>query len=396
VPWYFFTGTLFFTMNVKSLGTPESMMASNDEIGEWGMSEGWPTDPGPLENPLGLAGFEFLEFAVFSDQEFSELVQVFEGLGFVEASRHRSKDVVRYNQGDINLILNREADCFARSFAMVHGMSVCAMAFRVDDAEIAHAEALKRGAQSFQGVVGPGELVIPAIRSVSGSLIYYVDLFGQRGSIYERDFRPVVAGEAARKPGPKPVGLERIDHVSLTVMPGRTPKWVGFFKEMFSFYEWSHNRLRDPSGTVASAVVSSPCKTIHLPINESADSDTSPNRFVAEYFGEGIQHIALQTRDLFAAMKAIEANGLAMLPMPARFYDELAREGEQPNAFVEELRAHNILIDTEGGGRFLHAYTQPIRDRFFFEIVQRDHHAGFGRRNAGIRLEALSELYASS
>lgn len=340
-------------------------------------------------NPLGLAGFEFLEFATYTEEERDELVRAFRALGFIETSRHRLMDVTRFNQGAINLVLNREPDCFARSFAMVHGASICAMGLRVADAKRAFNHATSRGAQVFAGTGKPGELAMPAIRGVFGSLIYYVDIFGGRGSVYDEDFRPVPGSNAKATP----VGLDRIDHVSITVLPGRTAKWIDFFKEMFGFHDWSHNILHDPGGTVVSNVVSSPCNTIHFPINESSDSGTSPNRFLTEYFGEGIQHIAFHTDDIFATVRAMEANGLSPLRMPARFYDDLAAGGEHAPEFVEELRAHNILVDTEGGGQFLHAYTHPICNRFFFEVVQRKDYAGFGKGNAGVRLEAMREAY---
>ncbi|WP_316979817.1 4-hydroxyphenylpyruvate dioxygenase family protein [Shumkonia mesophila] len=355
------------------------------------MSDAEPVDWRTAPNPHGLAGIEFLEFATFTDAEQEELKRVFGALGFAEASLHRSKKVTRFNQGDINFILNTEPDCFARSFATVHGVSVCAMALRVADAKKAHAFALKQGAQTYNdGTIGPGELRIPAIRGVYGSLIYYVDLFGKKGSIYDKDFRP--AGGAAK---PAAAGLTRIDHVSLTVLPGRTAKWVDFFKDLFGFHTWSHNVLRDPAGSVISNVVSSPDGTVHFPINESTDTGTDANRFVTEYFGEGIQHIALQTDDIFATVRAIEAAGLNLLPIPGRVYDEMAAAGKHPAAEVRALREHNILLDTEGGGRFRHAYTHPICNRFFFEIVERDGYTGFGRANASVRLEALREFYGA-
>jgi 4-hydroxyphenylpyruvate dioxygenase len=263
------------------------------------------------------------------------------------------------------------------------------MALRVADAKKAHAFAIKHGAQTYDdGTIGPGELRIPAIRGVYGSLIYYVDLFGAKGSIYDKDFRPADGGKATA------AGLTRIDHVSLTVLPGRTAKWVDFFKDLFGFHTWSHNVLRDPAGSVISNVVSSPDGTVHFPINESTDTGTDANRFVTEYFGEGIQHIALQTDDIFAAVKAIEAAGLNLLPIPGRVYDELEAGGHSPE-LLGEIRKHNILIDTEGGGRFLHAYTPPVCNRFFFEIVERDGYTGFGRANASVRLEALREFYGT-
>ena len=355
---------------------------SNEKGGDWREAP----------DPPGLAGFEFLEFATYTEAERDELMRTFLALGFTETSRHRFMEVIRFNQGGINLVLNREPDCFARSFAIVHGASICAIGIRVDGAKHAHAYALGRGAQTFSRTGKPGELAMPAIRGVFGSLIYYVDVFGENGSVYDEDFRPCHASSTTDTTPPgTAVGLACVDHVSITVLPGRTPKWVHFFKDLFGFHDWSHNIIHDPDGTVVSNVVSSPCGTIHFPINESSDTGTSPNRFLTEYFGEGIQHIAFQTPDIFAAARAIEANGLSLLRMPARFYDEVLESGQHPRRFVQELRDHDILIDTEGGGQFLHAYTHPICNRFFFEIVQREDYVGFGRANARVRLEAMHE-----
>jgi len=209
------------------------------------MSDAEPVDWRKAPNPHGLAGIEFLEFATFTDAEQAELKRVFAALGFAETSLHRSKKVIRFNQGDINFILNTEPDCFARSFATVHGVSVCALALRVADAKKAHAFAVKRGAQTYdEGAVGPGELKIPAIRGVYGSLIYYVDLFGEKGSIYDKDFRPneAAAGAAGRLNPQRPRGLDRACPAHRQV--------VDFFKDLFGFHTWSHNIIRDPPGAV--------------------------------------------------------------------------------------------------------------------------------------------------
>ena len=343
---------------------------------------------GPWDNPLGLAGMEFIEFSAFSDQEVAELTRVFTTLGFAEAGRHRSKDVIWFHQGDINFVLNREPDSFARSDAIVHGLSVCAVGFRVQDSRTVIQRAVAHGAHTYEERIGPGEIRIPAIRGVYGSLIYLVDLFGERGSVFDVEFRPLPS--PARRM--RDAGLRRIDHVSISVLSGRTQQWVDFYKELFGFHEWSHNQIRDPNGLVVSTVVSSPCGGIHIPINESPDEDTSCSRFLRDYFGEGVQHIAVESDDLIASVQAIEGNGLSLLPMPAGFYDDLAKGGEFNADFVQQLRQHNILVDTEEGGQYLHAYTKPIAGRFYFEIVQRQNYRGFGRKNASLRLQALANL----
>lgn len=345
-------------------------------------------DGGPWENPLGLAGVEFIEFSAFSDHEVQELTEVFKALGFAEAGHHRSKDVTWFHQGEVNFVLNREPDSFARSYAIVHGLSVCAMGFRVQDSRTVVQRAVAHGAHTYEERIGPGEIRIPAIRGVYGSLIYLVDFFGKRGSVFDVEFRPPARTSRRQRDA----GLKRIDHVSLSVLSGRTQQWVDFYKELFGFHEWSHNQIRDPNGIVVSTVVSSPGDDIHIPINESPDEDTSCSRFLRDYFGEGVQHIAIESDDLFASVQAIEANGLSLLPMPAGFYDELAKSGEFKADFVERIRQHNILVDTEDGGQYLHAYTKPIAGRFYFEIVQRQNYRGFGRKNASVRLEALASL----
>jgi len=345
-------------------------------------------DGGPWENPLGLAGIEFIEFSAFSEHEVDELTRVFTTLGFAEAGRHRSKDVIWFHQGEINFVLNREPDSFARSYAIVHGLSVCAMGFRVRDSRAVIQRAVAHGAHPYEERIGPGEIRIPAIRGVYGSLIYLVDFFGQRGSVFDVEFRPLPSSPSRARDA----GLKRIDHVSLSVLSGRSQQWVDFYRELFGFHEWSHNQIRDPNGIVVSTVVSSPCGKIHIPINESPDEDTSCSRFLRDYFGEGVQHIAVESDDLFASVQAIEGNGLSLLPMPGGFYDDLLKGGEFNADFVQQLRQHNILVDTEDGGQYLHAYTKPIAGRFYFEIVQRQNYRGFGRKNASVRLEALAKL----
>lgn len=336
------------------------------------------------ENPLGLAGIEFVEFAAFDGGETRALADTLEALGFVKTSWHRSKDVWLYRQGDINLILDLEPDSLARSFATVHGVSVCAMAFRVNDAEAAHASVVGHGAQDYRERTGPNELLIPAVRDHSGSLIYFVDRFGQRGSIYEIDFEDAPAPSGS----PGDADLHRIDHVSLSVRRGRTRKWVNYYSHLFGFYEVDFNCITDPEGYVLSTVVTCPEGDIQICINEPMDENTNSALFLKENFGEGVQHIAFETRDIMGFMEKAEQRNLETLPISSGYYHDLEKEGYDP-ALVDRLRRHNVMIDTEGGGRFLHAYTRPVENRFFFEVVQRDDHTGFGRHDVTARLLAL-------
>lgn len=338
------------------------------------------------DNPLGLAGFEFLEFAVYTPKEAGALVRLFEGLGLAAAARHRSKDVTLYRRGEVNFVLNLEPDCFAHSFALVHGPSVCAMAFRVRDAQAALARALAHGEQRYEGRHGPGELDIPAIRGLNGSLVYLVDLFGAKGSIYDVDFR-MVPMPAATKPGP-----DAIDHVSHVVVRGQMEHWVRFYCDIFGFREEPAHRIADASGAILSKVVDSPCGLIRIPINEPLDHDTEADHFIHDYFGEGVQHIALRTSDLMAAVADAARNGVEFLPIPETYYAALRAAAVVPLDLVDRLQQHNILIDIDGGGSLLQAYTKPVAGTIFFELLERRAHAGFGHRNASTRLAALRAL----
>ncbi len=344
--------------------------------------------PPIFANPLGLDGLEFLEFATYKAVEGEAFARLFAGLGFAPAARHRSKDVTLHRQGGINFILNLEPDCFAHSFALVHGPSVCAMAFRVADAQAALARAVAHGEKRYDGRIGSGELAIPAIRGLHGSLIYLVDRYGPRGTIYDVDFRsaPAAAGEDA--------GLAAVDHLSHVVMRGQMEHWVDFYCGIFGFHEEPAHRIADASGAILSKVVDSPCGSIRIPINEPVDPDTEADHFIHEYFGEGVQHVALRTDDLITAVDACMRNGVEFLPIPQSYYAGLRATASLPAEVIDGLEARNIMVDVDGPGWLLQAYTRPVGGTNFFELLQRHDHLGFGHRNAATRLQALRGLRA--
>ncbi len=248
------------------------------------------------DNPMGTDGFEFVEYTGPDPQA---LAALFERMGFVAAARHRSKNVTLYKQGDVNFILNAEPESFAQAFARLHGPSVCAIAFRVADAAQAYERAISLGAKPVHGKLGPMELNIPAIEGIGGSLIYLVDRYGAR-TIYDVDFVPLVDDKM-----PAGVGLTRIDHLTHNVHRGRMGLWAEFYERLFSFREIRYFDIEGKLTGLRSKAMTSPDGKIRIPINESADDKSQIAEYLAAYHGEGIQHIALATDDIYATVEAL-------------------------------------------------------------------------------------------
>ena len=338
--------------------------------------------PGDPDQTVGVAGIEFLEFSAFAARDADILQTLLETMGFRLAGRHRSKDVLLFRQGAINLIVNRAPGSFAHSFATMHGTSVYAMAFQVDVATAVHEAALRSGAQNYVGPVGPGELTIPAIRSPSGSLVYFIDRFGGRGSIYDIDFALQLPPQSLQGQ------LQTIDHVSQSVTSGTTRKWLRFYNRLLGLKVIEHINISGPKGRALSTVLADDDHRVQIIINEPIDRDTDCDRYLRQNFGEGVQHIAFATDDLFAYLDRASSMGVDILQIPEVYYANLLREGYDPK-LVKKLQRYSAMIDTEGGGRFLHAYTKPIENGAFFEFVQRNDHHGFGRHDVTARLMAL-------
>ncbi|HVX92230.1 MAG TPA: TIM barrel protein [Xanthobacteraceae bacterium] len=353
-------------------------------IAESGVKPASPVVAGMLAPPAApvCRGFEFVEFAVDADTR-PRLAAMFDAMGFAQTGVHRSKDVSLHSQGDVHLILNAEKDSFAHSYFLVHGPSVCALAFRVDDAQRATERALRYKAQTFRGRVGPNELVIPAIRGLEGSLVYLVERFGAQGTIYDVDFRP--PPQPART---NDCGLKSIDHVAQVMPRGQLDGALLFYRSVFGFEAEPAFELIDPYGLIQSRVVENADRTVRIPLNASLSPNTTSARFVATYSGAGVHHIAITTDDIFATIRAMRANDVPLLEIPANYYENLAALYDLPADRLEEMRRLSILYDRTNAGEFFHAYTLAFDGRFFFEFVERRNYDGFGAANASVRLAA--------
>jgi 4-hydroxyphenylpyruvate dioxygenase len=327
---------------------------------------------------------EFVEFAV-EDASADELETVFRKLGFCKRGQHKSKDVVVWSQGDINFVVNREREGFAHAFYDSHGPAVCALGLRVADAQAGVARANALLATPFRQAVLAGELEIPAIRGVGGSLIYLLDRASELGEVWNIEFDPVeTIVEHA--------DLTSIDHISQSMDYDEMLSWVLFYTSIFDVEKTPGLDIADPAGLVRSQVVQTRDGALRLALNGSQSQRTLSGRFVNEFFGSGVQHIALATSDIRATSRQFAKNGLKVLPIPENYYNDLRARFDLGDDIVADLAAHAILYDRDGDGEYFQLYTPTFADRFFFEIVERRSYAGFGAPNAPIRLAAQTRL----
>lgn len=342
-------------------------------------------------NPMGTDGLEFIEYA---HPEPAKLKALFETMGFRAVARHRSKQVTLYRQGDINFVVNEEPDSFAAAFAADHGPCACAMAFRVVDAKRAYERALALGAEPYLGHIGPMELYIPAIRGIGGSLIYFVDRYGARGNIWDVDFH--WTGEA--NPAPEPAGLHYIDHLTHNVHRGRMDHWANWYGHLFNFREIRFFNIEGKLTGLMSRALTSPCGKIRIPINESIDDKSQIEEYLRDYRGEGIQHVALGCRDIYASVETLRANGLTFMPSPpAAYYEKLDARLPGHGEPIERLQRNGILIDGEGvvaGAEtrvLLQIFSATVIGPIFFEFIQRKGDEGFGEGNFRALFESIEE-----
>ncbi|HEY2445416.1 MAG TPA: 4-hydroxyphenylpyruvate dioxygenase [Rhizomicrobium sp.] len=337
------------------------------------------------DNPMGTDGFEFVEYTA---PDTGALHALFERMGFRAVARHRSKAVTLYRQGGINFVVNAEPDSHGSRFARAHGPSACAMAFRVHDAGKAFARALELGAKPFHNQVGPMELNIPAIEGIGGSVIYLVDRYGDR-SIYDVDFVPTDSAKGFEHAG---AGLTAIDHVTHNVFRGNLDRWASFYEKLFSFREIRYFDIEGKLTGLKSRAMTSPCGTIRIPINESSDDKSQIEEYLHLYKGEGIQHIALSTDDIYRSVETLRAGGVDFQQTPDTYYERVDNRVKGHGEDVERLKRERILMDgapTEDQGLLLQIFTQNAIGPIFFEIIQRKGNEGFGEGNFKALFESI-------
>ena len=335
------------------------------------------------DNPVGTDGFEFVEYTA---PDVAQLHTLFERMGFRAVARHRSKAVTLYRQGEVNFVVNAEPESHGSRFARAHGPSACAMAFRVKDAAYAYKKLLELGATPFRNQVGPMELNIPAIEGIGGSVIYLVDRYGDR-SIYDVDFVPTDPAKGFLHEG---AGLAEVDHVTHNVFRGNMEKWAGFYERLFNFREIRYFDIEGKLTGLKSRAMTSPDGKIRIPINESSDEKSQIEEYLHAYHGEGIQHIALGTNDIYKSVESLRAKGVVFQDTPDTYYERIDNRLKGHGEDVDRMKRDRILID--GGqdqGLLLQIFTQNAIGPIFFELIQRKGNEGFGEGNFRALFESI-------
>ncbi|MDB6176009.1 4-hydroxyphenylpyruvate dioxygenase [Paracoccus sp. Z330] len=340
-------------------------------------------------NPAGTDGFEFVEFA---HPQPEILAQIFEQMGFTPVARHRTKNITLYRQGDINYLLNAEADSHAAEFVRDHGPCAPSMAWRVVDAKAALQRALDLGATEYTG--DGKSLDVPAVYGIGGSLLYFVDVYGDAGSVYEANFDWL----DEVNPTPEGFGFYYLDHLTHNVIRGNMDTWYKFYHDTFNFREIKFFDIKGKQTGLVSRALTSPDGKIRIPINESTDDHSQIEEYLREYKGEGIQHIAIASEDIYAGTEQIADAGMEFMPGPPDTYYEMSHKrvkGHQEP--IDRMKERGILIDGEGvvgGGEtriLLQIFSKTVIGPIFFEFIQRKGDDGFGEGNFRALFESIEE-----
>lgn len=342
-----------------------------------------------FENPMGLDGFEFVEFTA---PQKGILEPIFESMGFSKVAIHKSKQVELWRQGDISFITNYEPKSPAAYYAEEHGPSACGMAFRVKDAQYAYNQALQKGAQPVEIYTGPMELRLPAIKGIGGATLYLIDRYKEGESIYDIDFDWIEGVD--RKP--EGCGFHTLDHLTHNVYRGRMDYWADFYTNFFNFREIRYFDIKGEYTGLLSKAMTAPDGKIRIPLNEEAGGGGGGQieEFLMAYNGEGIQHIAFACDDLLACWDRLKASGTKFMTAPPETYYQMLSErlpghGEP----TEALQSRGILLDgTTDGGQprlLLQIFSETLLGPVFFEFIQRKQDEGFGEGNFKALFESI-------
>jgi len=326
-------------------------------------------------NPLGLDGIEFIEFASPKPED---LHRLFTEFGFSKTAAHSQKAIDLYTQNEIRLLLNRDATSFGATFSSLHGPSICSMGWRVRDAQAAYNVALKRGARPAlqSDYLWRGNQVIHAVWGIGESLIYLIDHF-RDPDLYEQ-----LGFEPCRNPSLTPSkGFLTIDHLTNNVPKGTMRQWGDFYKSVFGFTEVRYFDIKGAKTGLQSYALRSPCGKFCIPINEADEEKSQINEYLREYRGPGIQHLAFLTDDIIQSMRALDGSSITTLDIDPDYYQNVFKRLPQVTEDRSELERRKILVDGDENGYLLQIFTRNLIGPIFIEIIQRKNHLSFGEGN---------------
>ena len=342
-----------------------------------------------FENPMGIDGFEFVEFAAPAGQA-QQLHDYFRKLGFVQVARHKTRPISTYRQGDCTFLINEDPDSFAARFAQQHGPSACGFAIRVKKlADWARTQALKNGAEAFDARDELSKAVAaPVIKGIGDCMLYIVDRYDDKGTIHDPDYEYLPGVELM----PKGFGLTFIDHLTHNLYHGNMAKWADYYERLFNFREIRYFDIKGAKTGLLSKAMTAPDGIVRIPLNESNDPKSQINEYLNEYHGEGIQHIALFTDNIYDTVEKMREAGVEFLDTPDTYFDVIDQRIPDNGEDVERLRRNKILIDADPETKqrkLLQIFTQNAIGPIFFEIIQRKGNEGFGEGNFQALFESI-------
>ncbi len=341
-----------------------------------------------FENPMGIDGFEFVEFAAPPGQA-QQLHDYFRSMGFTMVARHKTRAISTYRQGDCTFLINEDPDSFAADFAAQHGPSACGFAIRVNKlAEWVRVQALKNGATPITNKELSKAVAAPVIEGIGGCMLYIVDRYDEKGTIHDPDYEWLPGAEMM----PKGLGLTFIDHLTHNLYFGNMDKWSNYYERLFNFREIRYFDIKGAKTGLLSKAMTAPDGIVRIPLNESSDPKSQINEYLQQYNGEGIQHIACFTDDIYATVEAMRAAGIEFLDTPETYFDVIDQRVPEHGEDVERLRRNKILIDADEETKqrkLLQIFTLNAIGPIFFEIIQRKGNEGFGEGNFKALFESI-------
>jgi 4-hydroxyphenylpyruvate dioxygenase len=342
--------------------------------------------PVQFENPMGVDGFEFVEFAAPQPVLLHEL---FRKLGFIAVARHKTRAITMYRQGDCTFLVNEVPDSFASDFAAKHGPCACGFAIRVSkSAEWARAEAIRNGGEAVTDKESSKAVAAPVIKGIGDCMLYLVDRYGAKGNLYDADFDWLPDVERH----PQGFGLTFVDHLTHNLYFGNMAKWSNYYERLFNFREIRYFDIKGAKTGLVSKALTAPDGMVRIPLNESSDPKSQINEYLDEYHGEGIQHIACFTDDIYATIEAMRKAGVEFLDTPNAYYEVIDARIPNHGEDVPRMRANRILIDADAETKkklLLQIFTQNAIGPIFFEIIQRKGNLGFGEGNFQALFESI-------